>query len=283
MPYISVNRATRNAVNAPIARQSRPVRGWKKLAANTANSAVLMITRGHSPYPESASTSTPWAAPGCAVEDLQAPGVLLFVDLAAGEAFGQNPLRRGGFRGRAAPRRAAAGVADQRDDAGDDQAPEQQGAHGHQHHAPGAHAVAPVHHRGLLRGLSPVSGVLVVVFGGPVRSAVALVPAVHTVRHEDHHEWAGQHERCDEQRLGRHAERDEADNSDRQGDGVQAPWLAFHHVSLPSRDISYRACRYGGGVRANVTPDRVQRPYPVGVYRGRAVAGPREGERHGCR
>src|SRR6266487_108532 len=113
MPYISVNRATRNAVNAPIARQSRPVRGWKKLAANTANNAVLTITSGHSPYVAPASISTA----GCV-----------------------------GPRGRV---RAATGVAHQRDDAGDHQTPEQQVAHGHQRDAPAAHAVAPVHHRGL--------------------------------------------------------------------------------------------------------------------------------------
>ena len=35
MPYISVNSATRNAATAPIDCQSRPVRGWKKLAVNT--------------------------------------------------------------------------------------------------------------------------------------------------------------------------------------------------------------------------------------------------------
>jgi hypothetical protein len=39
----------KNAVKAPIARQSRRVRGWKKLAAKTTNSAVLMITNGHRP------------------------------------------------------------------------------------------------------------------------------------------------------------------------------------------------------------------------------------------
>jgi hypothetical protein len=39
-------------VNPPIARQSRPVRGWKKLAANTANSTVFSATSGHRPYAE---------------------------------------------------------------------------------------------------------------------------------------------------------------------------------------------------------------------------------------
>lgn len=49
MPYISVNSATRNAVNAPIAHQSRLPRGWQKLIANSTNSAVFRMTSGHSP------------------------------------------------------------------------------------------------------------------------------------------------------------------------------------------------------------------------------------------
>jgi len=49
MPYISVNSATRNAENAPMARQSRLVRGRKKPAANSTNTPVLSTTRGHRP------------------------------------------------------------------------------------------------------------------------------------------------------------------------------------------------------------------------------------------
>jgi len=48
-PYMSVNRVTRNAENAPIARQSRPLRGWKKLAAKMMSRPVLRSTSGHSP------------------------------------------------------------------------------------------------------------------------------------------------------------------------------------------------------------------------------------------
>ena len=56
MPYISVNSATRNAVNAPIARQSRVVLGWKKLIAKTTNNTMFTATSGHSPYAASAIT-----------------------------------------------------------------------------------------------------------------------------------------------------------------------------------------------------------------------------------
>ena len=38
-----------NAEYAPMARQSRVVRGWKKLPAKTMRSALLMITSGHKP------------------------------------------------------------------------------------------------------------------------------------------------------------------------------------------------------------------------------------------
>jgi hypothetical protein len=56
-PYISVNSATRKAVDPPIARQSRRVRGWKKLIAKMPNRAVLRMTRGHRPYAVSATVS----------------------------------------------------------------------------------------------------------------------------------------------------------------------------------------------------------------------------------
>src|SRR6266498_267803 len=217
------------------------------------------------------------------VEDLQALRVLLLVDLAAGEAFGQDPLRRGGVRRRAGLRGAAAGVADQRDDAGDEQAPEQQRAHGHEHDAPAAHAVAPVHHRGLLRGLPPVGGgALVVVVGGPVRSAVALLTAVHAAHHEDHHQWAGQHERGDEQRGCRHAERDEADHSDRQRDGVQAPGLAFHDVPFPRGVSSPCSSVRGWGMgEGHAGPGRTS--LPGGGMRVEGGGRPAEGARHGRR
>ena len=58
MPYISVNSATRNALNTPIARQSRLLRGWKKLTANSTNNAVFRMTSGHSPYAASAMTTS---------------------------------------------------------------------------------------------------------------------------------------------------------------------------------------------------------------------------------
>jgi len=44
-PYISVKSATRNAENAPIARQSRPVWGWKKLMAKAMKMTELNATR----------------------------------------------------------------------------------------------------------------------------------------------------------------------------------------------------------------------------------------------
>ena len=48
-PYISVNRATMNAENAPIAFQSRRLAGWKKLSAKKMNTAESMITSAQSP------------------------------------------------------------------------------------------------------------------------------------------------------------------------------------------------------------------------------------------
>ena len=48
-PYISVNSATRKALNAPNERQSRVVWGLKKLNAKKMKIAELMITRDHNP------------------------------------------------------------------------------------------------------------------------------------------------------------------------------------------------------------------------------------------
>ena len=48
-PYISVNSATMNAENMPSVRQSRLLRGLKKLKAKKMNTAELMITSDHRP------------------------------------------------------------------------------------------------------------------------------------------------------------------------------------------------------------------------------------------
>ena len=48
-PYISVNRATMNAENMPSVRQSRRVRGLKKLKAKRMNTAELITTSDHKP------------------------------------------------------------------------------------------------------------------------------------------------------------------------------------------------------------------------------------------
>jgi len=48
-PYISVNRATRKALNAPKDRQSRFVCGLKKLNAKKMKMPELMITSDHNP------------------------------------------------------------------------------------------------------------------------------------------------------------------------------------------------------------------------------------------
>jgi hypothetical protein len=52
----------------------------------------------------------------------------------------------------------AAGVAQQPDDGGNRQSPEQQAADGHHGHAPAAHAGSPVHHRGLLGSCADADG-----------------------------------------------------------------------------------------------------------------------------
>jgi hypothetical protein len=49
-PYISVNRATKNAENAPNVRQSRGDLGFEKLKAKIINTSELMITSDHKPY-----------------------------------------------------------------------------------------------------------------------------------------------------------------------------------------------------------------------------------------
>ena len=48
-PYISVNRATRKALNAPKLRQSRDVVGLKKVKANMMKITELISTRPQSP------------------------------------------------------------------------------------------------------------------------------------------------------------------------------------------------------------------------------------------
>src|SRR3989344_2997128 len=49
-PYISVNKATRKALNAPNERQSRAVRGLKKVNAKKMNSAEFRSTKDQRPY-----------------------------------------------------------------------------------------------------------------------------------------------------------------------------------------------------------------------------------------
>jgi len=48
-PYISVNKATRKAENAPKERQSRRVCGFVKLKANIMNTPALITTNGQRP------------------------------------------------------------------------------------------------------------------------------------------------------------------------------------------------------------------------------------------
>jgi hypothetical protein len=48
-PYISVNRATRKALNAPNERQSRAVCGLKKVYANMMKTTELIRTKLHNP------------------------------------------------------------------------------------------------------------------------------------------------------------------------------------------------------------------------------------------
>ena len=48
-PYISVKSATRKALNAPKERQSREVRGLKKLSAKRMNTTELMMTSHQRP------------------------------------------------------------------------------------------------------------------------------------------------------------------------------------------------------------------------------------------
>ncbi len=48
-PYISANNATRKALNAPNDRQSRLVRGLKKLKANRMKTAELRMTNPQRP------------------------------------------------------------------------------------------------------------------------------------------------------------------------------------------------------------------------------------------
>src|SRR6266508_6691889 len=62
-PYISVNSATTNAEKAPIAFQSRRLRGWKKLVANRMKMTEFSTTRNHSPYPESTTTASACGVP----------------------------------------------------------------------------------------------------------------------------------------------------------------------------------------------------------------------------
>ena len=51
-PYISVNKATMKAENAPNDRQSREVFGFAKLKAKIMKISELMMTSGQRPYAE---------------------------------------------------------------------------------------------------------------------------------------------------------------------------------------------------------------------------------------